>query len=43
MIWRMSSEDIELLIDGDKILEVALDRYFADDLLEDNDEDDDWN
>ena len=40
----MSSEDIELLIDGDKILEVALDRYFADDLLEDNDEDDDdWN
>ena len=38
----MSIEDIELLIDGNQILEVALDRYFEDDLLDDEDEDDDW-
>ncbi|MBC8429265.1 MAG: hypothetical protein H8D95_01615 [Candidatus Endolissoclinum sp.] len=37
----MSPEDIEILIDGDKILEVALDRFFdeEDDL---HDEYDDW-
>ena len=38
----LSIEDIELLIDGNQILEVALDRYFEDDLLDDEDEDDDW-
>jgi hypothetical protein len=37
----MSPEDIEILIDGDKILEVALDRYFLDD-EDDNDDYDDW-
>ena len=37
----MSAEDIDLLIDGDQILEVALDRYFEDDILEDEYEDDD--
>jgi hypothetical protein len=37
----MSPEDIEILIDGDKVLEVALDRFFdeEDDL---HDEYDDW-
>ena len=37
----MSPEDIERLIDGDKVLEVALDRFFdeEDDL---HDEYDDW-
>ena len=38
----MSSEDIEILIDGNPILSVAIDRYFEDDLDEDEDEDDDW-
>ncbi len=37
----MSPEDIEILIDGDKILEVALDRYFEDD-EDDNDDYNDW-
>ena len=40
----MSSEDIELLIDGNPILVVALDRYFEDEIDEDDyyeeDEDD---
>jgi hypothetical protein len=40
----MSSEDIELLIDGNQILLVALDRYFEDEVDEDDyyeeDEDD---
>jgi catalase (peroxidase I) len=35
----MSAEDIEVLIDGDKVLEVALDRYFEDDVFDDEDED----
>ena len=34
----MSSEDIEILIDGNPILLVSLDRYFEDE----EDEDDDW-
>ena len=38
----MSPEDIEILIDGDKILEVALDRYFEDDSEDYYEEDDDW-
>ena len=38
----MSPEDIEILIDGDKILEVALDRYFEDDEEDYYEEDDDW-
>ncbi len=38
----MSIEDIDLLIDGDAVLEVALDRYFEDD-DDYEDEDDDWN
>lgn len=39
----MSAEDIDLLIDGDQILEVSLDRYFEDDILEDDyEDDDDW-
>jgi|TARA_B100000929_G_scaffold128169_1_gene101516 hypothetical protein len=37
----MSIEDIDLLIDGDAVLEVALDRYFEDD-DDYEDEDDDW-
>jgi len=37
----MSIEDINLLIDGDAVLEVALDRYFEDD-DDYEDEDDDW-
>jgi len=36
----MSTEEIEELIDGDEILQVAMDRYFADEVV---DEDyDDW-
>ena len=35
----MSPEDIEILIDGDKVLEVALDRFFDE---EDDNNDDDW-
>ena len=38
----MSSEDIEILIDGNPILSVAIDRYFEDDLDENEDETDDW-
>ena len=38
----MSSEDIEILIDGKPILSVAIDRYFEDDLDENEDETDDW-
>ena len=39
----MSAEDIDLLIDGDQILVVSLDRYFEDDILEDDyEDDDDW-
>jgi hypothetical protein len=38
----LSSEDIELLIDGDLILSTALDRFFEDE--EDfNDDEEDWN
>ena len=37
----MSPEDIEILIDGDKILEVALDRFF-DEEYDLDDEYDDW-
>ena len=37
----MSSEDIELLIDGNQILLVALDRYFEDEVDEDDYYDDD--
>ena len=36
----MSPEDIEILIDGDKVLEVALDRFFDEE--EEDDEYDDW-
>ena len=37
----LSSEDIELLIDGDLILSTALDRFFEDE--EDfNDDEEDW-
>lgn len=36
----LSSEDIELLIDGDLILSTALDRFFEDE--EDFDDNDDW-
>ena len=36
----MSTEEIEELIEGDEVLQVAMDRYFAEDV---NDEDfDDW-
>ena len=38
----MSSEDIEILIDGNPILSVAIDRYFEDDLDEKDLDDDDW-
>ena len=40
----MSSEDIEILIDGNPILLVSLDRYFEDEEDEDDEEDenDDW-
>lgn len=38
----MSSEDIEILIDGNPILLVSLDRYFEDE-SEEEDENDDWN
>ena len=40
----MSSEDIEILIDGNPILLVSLDRYFEDEEDEDyeEDENDDW-
>ena len=37
----MSSEDIELLIDGNPILVVSLDRYFEDEVDEDDYYDDD--
>ena len=37
----MSSEDIEILIDGNPILLVSLDRYFEDE-SEEEDENDDW-
>jgi hypothetical protein len=37
----MSSEDIELLIDGNPILMVSLDRYFEDEVDEDDYYDDD--
>ena len=37
----MSPEDIEILIDGDKILEVALDRFF-DEEYDLDEEYDDW-
>ena len=36
----LSSEDIELLIDGDLILSTALDRFFEDE--EDFNDDEDW-
>jgi hypothetical protein len=36
----MSTEEIEELIDGDEVLQVAMDRYFSDEVV---DEDyDDW-
>ena len=40
----MRSEDIEILIDGNPILLVSLDRYFEDEEDEDDEEDenDDW-
>ena len=38
----MSSEDIELLIDGDLILTAALDRFFEDEEIFDADDNDDW-
>ena len=38
----MSPEDIEILIDGNPILSVAIDRYFEDDLDEKDLDDDDW-
>ena len=38
----MSSEDIEILIDGNPILLVAIDRYFEDEEDENEDETDDW-
>jgi hypothetical protein len=38
----MSSEDIEILIDGNPILLVAIDRYFEDEEDENEDDTDDW-
>ena len=35
----MSTEEIEELIDGDEVLQVSMDRYFADEVDEDYD---DW-
>jgi hypothetical protein len=38
----MSSEDIEILIDGNPILSVAIDRYFEDEEDENDNDTDDW-
>ena len=38
----MSSEDIEILIDGNPILLVAIDRYFEDEEDENDNDTDDW-
>ena len=37
----MSPEDIEILIDGDNILQAALDLYFEEE-EDNNDDDEDW-
>jgi|TARA_B110000908_G_C9982864_1_gene326270 hypothetical protein len=36
----MSPDDIEILIDGDNILQAALDNFFEDE--DDNDDEEDW-
>ena len=36
----MSTEEIEELIDGDEVLQVSMDRYFADEV--DDEDYDDW-